>query len=309
MSLPRVVLLMGPTAAGKTGLAVRLTERFPADIVSVDSALVYRQMNIGTAKPDLELLQRAPHRLIDIRDPWESYSAAQFRSDAIAAIEEIHAAGRTPLLVGGTMFYFRALTEGLSPLPRADPEVRKRLERQARSEGWEALHARLATLDPEAARRIHPNDPQRIQRALEVQHITGVPLSTLQSAPAENFAARYLKLVVAPTDRKVLHRRIEERFDAMLAQGLLKEVGALRGDQRNHADLPSMRAVGYRQIWRHLDGKSDFAGMRQQAIAATRQLAKRQLTWLRRVQGAIWVDSADPAADELLITECARFLR
>ncbi len=306
---PRVVLLMGPTAAGKTALALELVQRFPLDVVSVDSAQVFRQMNIGTAKPEPEVLRRVPHRLIDIRDPWESYSAAEFLQDAGAAIHEIHAAGRSALLVGGTMLYFRALTRGLSPLPAADPGVRRRLEREAREHGWEALHHRLAELDPKAARRIHPNDPQRIQRALEVQRLTGVPISELQARGGAKFPARYLKLIVSPTDRTVLHRRIEQRFDGMLDLGLVAEVADLKRDQRMSADLPSMRAVGYRQVWRHLEGCSDREQMRAEAIAASRQLAKRQLTWLRRVGAAQRLDPSADGAVAAIARSVERFLR
>ncbi len=305
---PRVVLLMGPTAAGKTALAVKLIECLPLEIVSVDSAMVYRRMDIGTAKPTPELLRRAPHRLIDIRDPWERYSAAEFAADAAAAIEEIHAAGRHALLVGGTMLYFRALMEGLSPLPAADPAVRARLEREAARDGWPALHRRLAALDPAAAARIHPNDPQRIQRALEVARLTGTPISELQAADGEKYPARYLKLVAAPTDRAVLHRRIERRFDEMLAAGLLREVAGLKQDPRMNRGLPSMRAVGYRQAWHHLEGTYDSSEMRARAIAATRQLAKRQLTWLRGVDGADWLDPTADGADGALERAVERFL-
>jgi tRNA dimethylallyltransferase len=286
-----VIFLMGPTAAGKTGLAVRLVDSFPLEIVSVDSALVYRRMDIGTAKPEAEILAHAPHRLIDIRDPWEGYSAAEFRADALAAIEEIHAAGRIPLLAGGTMLYFRALQYGLSDLPSAVPEVRARIEQEAERLGWAALHVELERLDPDAAARIDPNDPQRIQRALEVIRVTGQPLSDLQTGrDRAAFPYPLLKLVISPPQRATLHQRIEERFAQMVQAGFLDEVRRLQTDPRLHADLPAMRAVGYRQAWAFLDGRLAAGEWTEKAIAATRQLAKRQLTWLRKEQGALWYD-------------------
>ena len=288
---PLAVFLMGPTASGKTGLAIELCRRFPMDIISVDSALVYRGMDIGTAKPDAETLRIAPHRLIDIRDPSESYSAAEFREDALREMKEICAAGRIPLLAGGTMLYFRALEHGLSRLPSADPDVRQRLEEQASEIGWQGMHDILAKRDPEAAARIHPNDPQRIQRALEVYEITGQSMSELQAATeGEALGYRIKKIIISPKPRRVLHERIEMRFDQMIKMGFIEEMQSLfnRGDL--HASLPSMRAVGYRQAWGWLKGQYGFDEMREKAIAATRQLAKRQLTWLRREQAAIWYD-------------------
>lgn len=285
---------MGPTAAGKTGLAVELVRRLPCEIISVDSALVYRGMDIGSAKPGPEILAHAPHRLIDIRDPAEPYSAAQFRRDALRAMADIVRAGRIPLLVGGTMLYFRALERGLTRMPPADPQVRAAIEAQAERLGWPALHARLAELDPAGARRIHPNDPQRIQRALEVYTLTGASMSELHARHApEALPYRVTKLVVAPAQRGVLHRRIEARFRAMLELGLVDEVEVLfqRGDL--HPDLPSIRTVGYRQVWDFLLGKTDYAEMAQRATAATRQLARRQLTWLRAETGAAWFDGLD----------------
>lgn len=282
---------MGPTASGKTGLAVLLCERFPLDIISVDSALVYRGMDIGTAKPGAATLARAPHRLIDIRDPAESYSAANFRDDALREIGQIVAAGRVPLLVGGTMLYFRALLDGLSDLPEANPRIRARLEARAGVEGWHMLHEELARVDPAAAGRIDPNDPQRIQRALEVFEITGKPLSELQetsSGTAPSF--RTLKLVVCPQERATLHERIAQRFELMMAQGFPEELRRLRARADFSRELPAMRAVGYRQGWPWLDGEYDQAMMREKALAATRQLAKRQLTWLRRETGTLWYD-------------------
>ena len=284
--LPPAIFLMGPTASGKTTLAVELSKHFPLEIISVDSALVYRSMNIGTAKPDAELLQRAPHRLIDIRDPAAAYSAAEFRDDALAAMADITAQGRIPLLVGGTFLYFRALETGLSAMPAADPVVRARLEAEAEQIGREGMHARLAAIDPQAAGRIHANDPQRIQRALEVFALTGRPISEFhQQEQSDTLPYRVLKLGLIPADRAALHAQIEQRFGQMLAAGLVDEVRALfsRGDLT--AELPAMRAVGYRQVWAFLAGKSGYDAMVEQAIVATRQYAKRQLTWLRSETG------------------------
>jgi tRNA dimethylallyltransferase len=284
--LPPAIFLMGPTASGKTTLAVELVRRFPLEIISVDSALVYRGMDIGTAKPDADLLARAPHRLIDIRDPAEGYSAAEFRADALVEMADITAQGRIPLLVGGTFLYFRALEAGLSELPAADPLVRARLEAEAGQVGLEGMHARLAAVDPEAARRIHANDPQRIQRALEVYELTGRPISDLhKQKQMDMFPYRLLKLALVPADRGALHEQIGRRFEQMLAAGLLDEVRRLfsRGDLA--ADLPAMRAVGYRQVWACLAGETGYDEMVEQAIVATRQYAKRQLTWLRSETG------------------------
>jgi len=289
--LPRAVFLMGPTASGKTGLAVDLCERFPLEIISVDSALVYRGMDIGTAKPDAEILRKAPHRLIDIRDPSESYSAAEFCDDALREMKAIIAAGKVPLLVGGTMLYFRALEHGLSELPAADPQVRKLLEKQAEEIGWPAMHEILLKKDPKAAARIHPNDPQRIQRALEVISISGQPMSELQEKTAGNaLDYRIHKIIISPQPRSILHERIEQRFDLMMKNGFIDEMKALFARSDLHADLPSIRAVGYRQAWDWLEGNCSLEQMRDKAIAATRQLAKRQLTWLRRESGCIWYD-------------------
>ena len=272
---------MGPTASGKTALACELAARFALDIVSVDSALVYRGLDIGSAKPDAATLQKHPHRLIDIRDPAQPYSAAEFRDDALREMASITAANRIPLLVGGTGLYFRALQYGLSDLPQADPDIRERLAEEAASVGWVALHARLAELDPIAASRIGPADTQRIQRALEVIELTGKPMSAQQSAPPAPFGYRVLKLALIPEDRSALHARIAERFDAMLAAGFLDEVRRLKSRADLHPDLPAIRAVGYRQAWQHLDGAFDLAELRNYGIFATRQLAKRQITWLR----------------------------
>jgi tRNA dimethylallyltransferase len=283
------VVVAGPTASGKSDLAVRLALRFGGEIVNADSVQVYKYLDVGTAKPTLAERARVPHHLIDIRAPNEPYSAADFARDAKRAIGEIKARGRLPLLVGGTMLYARALRGGLSDLPSADAEVRASIDAQARQVGWPALHARLAQVDPVTAARLPPNDSQRIQRALEVFELTGVPLSQLQGAP-RGPGLRLATIALLPHDRAELHRRIERRFDAMLAAGFLDEVRRLmtRGDL--DADLPALRSVGYRQAWRHLRGETTFAQFRAEAIAATRQLAKRQITWLRSMRDAQCVD-------------------
>lgn len=297
---PLAVFLMGPTASGKTALACALSDQFPLDLVSVDSALVYRGLNIGAAKPDAPTLARYPHRLIDIGDPAEPYSAADFRGDAVAAMQDITAQGRVPLLVGGTGLYFRALQQGLSQLPEADPSVRERLAAQAAVDGWPALHARLQQLDPAAAERIGPNDAQRIQRALEVIELTGRPLSEQQrGGSGERFPWRVLKLALVPQDRAPLHERIAQRFDTMLRDGFLDEVRALRARGDLHADLPAIRAVGYRQAWDFLDGQTSEAEFRDRGVFATRQLAKRQITWLRSVLDARMLDPERPETRNL----------
>ena len=290
---PPAIFLMGPTASGKTALALRLAERFPVDLISVDSALVYRGLDIGAAKPDADTLAKFPHRLIDIRDPAQPYSAAEFRTDALREMAAIAANGRVPLLVGGTGLYFRALQYGLSDLPEADPALRARLADEARALGWAALHARLGELDPAAAARIRAGDAQRIQRALEVIALSGKTLSAQQGAPPQRFGYRVLKLALIPADRAALHARIAARMDAMLAQGFLAEVQRLRARGDLHGDLPAVRAVGYRQAWQHLDGEFDVAQLRDRAIFATRQLAKRQFTWLR---GELEARALDPLA-------------
>jgi tRNA dimethylallyltransferase len=287
---PLAIFLMGPTASGKTALACELSEQFPLDLISVDSALVYRGMDIGTAKPDAATLARYPHALIDIRDPSQPYSAADFAADATPVMQQITASGRVPLLVGGTGLYFRALQQGLSDLPEADAELRERLFVEAQQIGWPAMHARLAVLDPAAAARIGANDAQRVQRALEVIELTGRPLSELQQRGRTRFPWRVMKLALLPADRRLLHARIAQRFDAMLAEGFLDEVRRLRACEHLHADLPAIRAVGYRQAWEHLDGHTDAAEFRDRAIFATRQLAKRQITWLRSDVGARVLD-------------------
>lgn len=295
---PPAIALMGPTASGKTALALDWAERLDTEIVSVDSALVYRRLDIGSAKPDAATLARIRHHLVDVRDPHEVYSAAEFAEGALAAMQAIAARGRVPILAGGTGLYFEALFDGLAPMPAADPALRGQLRAEADERGWPALHAELARLDPVAAARIHANDPQRITRALEVQRLSGEPISAWQArATRTRFPFRVLKLVLCPGQRAVLHARIEARFDAMLAEGFLDEVRALREDARLHADLPAMRAVGYRQAWRHLDGEADATTFREQGIAATRQLAKRQLTWLRGRPELRWLDPARDQAE------------
>jgi tRNA dimethylallyltransferase len=289
-----VIFIMGPTASGKTDLAIALNDHLPTDIVSVDSAMIYRGMDIGTAKPDAETLARAPHRLIDILDPAESYSAANFQQDALREIETISAQDRIPILAGGTMLYFRALQYGLSQLPEADSEVRERIEAEASAEGWHALHERLASIDPEAAERIHPNDPQRLSRALEVYELTGRTMTELWSRQqAYSFPYRLIKLIVAPAERSIVHERIAQRFHQMLSQGFVAEVEALYQREDLHEQMPSIRCLGYRQIWQYLAGEIDYETMVERGIIATRQFAKRQFTWLRGEHDAQWLDALD----------------
>ncbi|HXG27279.1 MAG TPA: tRNA (adenosine(37)-N6)-dimethylallyltransferase MiaA [Nevskiales bacterium] len=288
---PPVVFLMGPTASGKTDLAVALTQSLPFDIVSVDSAMVYRGMDIGTAKPSPEVLVQAPHRLIDICDPAETYSAARFRADALREIAAIHAQGRIPLLVGGTMLYFRALRAGLSSLPSAAPELRARLSAEAAAVGWPELHRRLAVRDPGTAARIHPNDAQRIQRALEIVELTGATPSELYAAARPTLPWPVHLLALAPPSRERLWERLAQRFHGMMARGFLAEVARLRARGDLSPELPSMRAVGYRQLWLHLDGHFSLDEAVSRAIYASRQYAKRQLTWLRREAVDAWFDS------------------
>ncbi|HHL2558676.1 TPA: tRNA (adenosine(37)-N6)-dimethylallyltransferase MiaA [Yersinia enterocolitica] len=291
---PPAIFIMGPTASGKTALSIALRQRLPVELVSVDSALIYRGMDIGTAKPSAEELALAPHRLIDIRDPAESYSAADFRKDALKEMADITAAGRIPLLVGGTMLYFKALLDGLSPLPSADPQVRQRIEQQAALLGWEVLHQQLAEIDPVAAARIHPNDPQRLSRALEVFFISGKTLTELTKISGETLPYRVHQFAIAPVSRELLHQRIELRFHQMLDAGFETEARALfdRGDL--HTDMPAIRCVGYRQMWSYLSGEIDYDEMVYRGICATRQLAKRQMTWLRGWGSVQWLDSDKP---------------
>lgn len=301
-ALPPAIFLMGPTASGKTDLAMELCKVLPCELISVDSALVYRGMDIGTAKPSKEQLTEFPHRLVDILDPAQSYSAADFRADALAAMAEITARGKIPLLVGGTMLYFKALLDGLADMPAADAGIRAELEAQAAANGWQALHDQLAVVDPVSAARIHPNDPQRLIRALEVYRVSGLSMTAhreQQTAQTTDAAASgrpqlpytVANLAIAPADRKVLHDRIATRFSNMLDQGFLDEVLALRSRGDLHPGLPSIRAVGYRQVWDHLDDKLTYAEMQERGIIATRQLAKRQFTWLRSWEDLNWLDS------------------
>jgi len=294
-SKAKVVLLMGPTASGKSALAVAMAQAMNGEIVSVDSALVYRDMDIGTAKPTPAERGGIPHHLIDILDPRDSFSTGQFRDRALAAIDDILQRGRLPILVGGTMLYFSALTQGLARLPAADADLRRRLDSELAEFGKAAMHARLAQIDPQAAARIHANDPQRVQRALEVYQLSGRPLSSFFGAAGEvETPYRYVKLIVAPEHRATLHDKIARRFDAMLAGGFIDEVRALRARGDLDTAMPSVRCVGYRQAWSYLDGEYDFATFREKAIVATRQLAKRQFTWLRKEQDALHLLSEAP---------------
>jgi len=310
---PLAIALMGPTASGKTALAMEWAQALGGEIVSVDSALVYRGLDIGAAKPDPAMLATVPHHLIDVRDPWQAYSAAEFATDARKALADITARGKVPILAGGTGLYFQALLEGLAPMPEADADTRAAIAAEAAQRGWPALHAELARIDPPAAARIHATDPQRIQRALEVWRLSGKPISQWQreSSP-QRPPVRVFKLVLAPAERSVLHARIAQRFDAMLAQGFLDEVRRLRALPAMRAvaaplDLPAVRAVGYRQAWEHLDGRYDASAFRDRAIFATRQLAKRQLTWLRGQLDARWFD---PGRDrDVLERALSLFLR
>lgn len=293
MTEPPLLCLMGPTAAGKSALAMALAEQLPVELVTVDSAQVYRTMDIGTAKPSAAEQAQVRHHLLDLVDPLEAYSAARFVTDALAAIADIRRRGKHPVLVGGTMLYYRALLQGLSQLPESDPLVRAELEARAAREGWAALHAELAAVDAPAAARIHPNDPQRLLRALEVYQLSGQPLSSLQNGGQPAYAGPVHAVAVAPADRAVLHQRIDQRFRAMLDAGLIDEVAALRARGDLHLGLPSMRCVGYRQVWEYLDGHYDRMGLVERGVAATRQLAKRQLTWLRSWPAIDWVEAGD----------------
>lgn len=301
-ALPPAIFLMGPTTSGKTGLAVELAQRLPLELISVDSALVYRGMDIGTAKPDTATLQKAPHFLVNLIEPTACYSAAQFRQDALQLMAEISARGNTPVLVGGTMLYFNALQHGLDDLPESDPAVRAVLETEAATAGWPALHARLANVDPATAARLQPADAQRIERALEIWHITGRPMSELLARNERtSLPYRLLKIALLPSDRAALHQRIAERFDAMLKAGLLDELTRLKqAYPQLHPGLPSMRCVGYRQAWQYQAGDFDYATLREKGVAATRQLAKRQMTWLRGMTDVEMLDCLEPALAQRL---------
>lgn len=310
MNLPKALVLLGPTASGKTALAMYLADRFPFEIVSVDSALVYREMNIGTAKPDAETLRKYPHHLIDLIDPTETYSAARFRKDALREMSLIISRGRIPLLVGGTMLYAKALLDGLSAMPEADAGVRAEIEARAAKVGWPAMHAELGRVDPPTAERLKPADSQRIQRALEVFQLTGMPISVLQAGAPNGNDLPYavLKIGLTAEQRAVLHERIAARFDAMLAAGLIDELRRLRSRFALEAQMPSMRCVGYRQTWQFLEGKIDAQQLREQGVAATRQLAKRQLTWLRGMQNLERLDCLQPELRNVVVSRVAKFL-
>ena len=306
----KAIFLLGPTASGKTAVALELARHFPVEIVSVDSAQVYRGMDVGTAKPDAAARARVAHHLIDIIEPTAAYSAGRFRDDASRLVGEIHARGHVPILAGGTMLYFRSLTQGLADLPPADPAVRARIEDEAARHGWPAMHAQLAAIDPATAARLEPNDAQRIQRALEVWRVTGEPLSALhaRAAPSDPMPFEALQVALEPSDRGVLHDRIAERFKAMLAAGLLAEVEGLRRGYALAADLPSMRAVGYRQAWETLEGLEPESTLADRGIAATRQLAKRQLTWLRAMDEVERFDCLRPGLGEAVARRVEEFL-
>ena len=302
-----ILCLAGPTAAGKSASIMALAERWPIEIITVDSATIYRGMDIGTAKPSAEERAHTPHHLLDIRDPAESYSAAEFRADALALIGAIEARGRRPVLCGGTMLYYKALREGLDDLPPADPAIRAELDEEAARIGWPAMHAKLAQIDPKTAARLAPNDSQRVQRALEVHRISGQPMSSLLGRhQAANDSRQYITVSLEPSDRLALHARIAQRYRQMLDEGLLDEVRALKQRPDLHTGLPSIRCVGYRQLWDHLDGKTSLEQATEQAIAATRQLAKRQLTWLRSQPGRIAIDCLQKDHAEQVIQEAAK---
>ncbi len=299
-----MITLMGPTASGKTELAVCLVQQFPLDIISVDSAMVYQGMNIGTAKPEQSILDIAPHRLIDILDPVDSYSVAQFRDDALRAIEDIHSKGRIPLLVGGTMLYHKALLQGLSVLPKADPVIREALQQRWQAQGKEDMYHYLETIDASTAKRLHPNDTQRVQRAIEVYEIMGKPLSVLieEQQQAYYFPYHTIKLVLAPDSRAVLRERIAQRFKLMLKMGFIDEVQKLYQREDLNLQKASMKAVGYRQVWEYLAGKNDYNTMLEQGINVTRQFAKRQFTWLRKETQASWFDSEKSDTIDTVVT-------
>ena len=306
---PKAILLMGPTASGKTAAALELARHFPIELISVDSAQVFVDMNVGTAKPDAATLAAFPHHLIDLITPEEAYSAARFRNDALACMADIVRRGRFPLLVGGTMLYYKALLEGLAELPAADPAIRAEIDALAATHGWPAVHAELARVDPETARRLHPTDSQRLQRALEIYRLSGVPMSTLLAqGEKEPPAYDYLALGLLPADRAVLHTRIAARFDEMLAQGLEDEVSALRQRYRLSLELPSMRCVGYRQVWEAQDGRIPRGELRDRGIYATRQLAKRQLTWMKNTLRPELFDSLSADVLDRLSARVSTFL-
>ncbi len=304
MSLPPAIFIIGPTASGKTGLAIKLMEHFPIELISVDSALVFKDMDIGTAKPTAEELAKAPHRLISFLDPAKSYSAADFRHDALREMAEITEKGKIPVLVGGTMLYYRALENGLAILPEADERVREKLNVEAEERGWGFLHQRLVEVDPIAGERIHPNDKQRIQRALEVYELSGKPLTELhKAAQMDAMPYRLLKIALIP-EREWIRDLAEKRFDIMLAQGFLAEVKALHARDDLHADLPSIRCVGYRQVWQYLEGELDADEMKERAVIATRQLAKRQMTWMRSEPNITKFDAKKYKLSDIISTIC-----
>jgi tRNA dimethylallyltransferase len=297
---------MGPTASGKTALAMELYDTLPCEIISVDSALVFKGMDIGTAKPTKEEQAKYPHRLIDLIDPLQSYSAAEFCKDAHQAIDEIRQRGRIPLLVGGTMMYFKSLIEGISPLPEANADVRAEIEAQALAQGWDAMHRKLAEVDPESAQRIHPNDPQRLTRALEVYRLTGNTLTQLTAIKGQTLSGDVLQFAITPKDRKTLHQRIELRFNQMIEQGFQEEVVKLRERGDLHENLPSIRCVGYRQMWQHLNGDYDFDEMIFKGVCATRQLAKRQLTWLRGWENLTWLEMENSTNLQVITSQISK---
>lgn len=294
MNLPAAIFVMGPTASGKTALALELADKLPVELISVDSALVYKGMDIGTAKPDAQTLKQYPHRLVDIKDPSQPYSAAEFQTDALAAMQEICANGRIPLLVGGTMMYYKFLCEGAADLPPADEQIREQILQEAEVSGWPAMHQKLQSIDAQSAAKIKPNDSQRIQRALEVYAISGKTLSEFQrQQPSYQLAYQPIFLGIAPTERSLLHERIALRLNQMFDQGFVEEVEGLKQRDDLHAELPAIRSVGYRQVWEYLDAQSSYEEMRDKALFATRQLAKRQLTWLRKWPNLHWLESTD----------------
>lgn len=304
-ALPLAISLMGPTASGKTALAMALSDHLPCELISVDSALIYRGMDIGTAKPTADELRKYPHKLIDILDPADSYSVADFRRDAIRAMTEITQRGKIPVLVGGTMLYFKSLIEGIATLPASDQSIREQLALEAKDRGWQALHDELAEVDPESAQRIHPNDPQRLGRALEVYRITGSTMTSLMRDNGHPAPFRFAQFAIAPESRATLHQLIASRFDVMLNSGFEAEVLALKQRGDLNLDLPSMRCVGYRQMWQYLSGELNLLDMREKALAATRQLAKRQLTWLRGWSNLTRLDTFATDNIQSVLKECS----